>query len=871
MNGSMTARPGLGPGRGTKSTMKQARTVHCTVTPKLKVEAASDPSYKDGKYIDIEVDATGEHYGWPLGKFIEKGYDERTDTVPDELEVCANPADDKKHFNTIAPQGYELIKLDAGYWGSYYRDRTGKDRTRNFGMVIGQDIYTCRFHSPDTVPPPGKPYNLSEFKAHIDLLPPDPEGFPSPARKFMQLLLDRGYACELIHHASARSSRFTEGMSDRVLKIFIPDLHLPERWPDEPDTKGPEAALCKDPESRALLQAFIAGSQHSTGPLTGNTIDKAAQDRLQLFLEAVLVDGAKGIQFPIEDPKSKVTRMFSAVEVLAELAFVERRIRCASTWFYQPVPGFNRIKCPRWSGLGESKYDLLMSGATGLASGIASMATGADITDTLSSMGAGAKDKLGSAVDRLSYAAQVTSKPSDSDPAAGIDLINFLRMIREIQKDAPVEVYQVGDLLELWMNREFLYMDFPSIDKNLGYGKVLPDLMSTAGAALMASATVMGDGFQQRRGPGWRNTTQPTSQGLRRYVYDEFPSKTEMLARRKTGWNYAHESAKLTGKALVAHKEKMFTEIGETWNARHTPGISDILLDAAGLSQESSVFEMVGAGIDAGKKAWELGPQAAAQKAASVLARPTMDAAMNTPLGSPRDVGEAVVNRVIRELKQRVVNVENFSLPLTKVAEDSHGWKELTENDPQLVATMKRDPNASAKPQDEFHWSVPFRVRRTEYYFNAAILSLFQEIGCKYIHGNHDGYRSDPLINGATAPYQAQEYIHIPGVWIEHSHRYEEYNRDGRIFGAGMTNLVHYFNNELIELDQKKNSFVTSTERKSFMTGATQWFVFVNLADPAKRGTDFLPLRKDQYFSLYVGGHTHDVDLVRIRLVSKKS
>lgn len=851
--------------------MKQARTVRCTVTSKLKIESASDPVYKDGKYIDIEVDGTGEHYGWPLGKLIAKGYDERTDTVPDELEVCANPSDDKKHFNTIAPQGYELIKLDTGYWGSYYRKQTGKDRTRNFGMVLGQDVYTCRFHSPDTVQAPGKPYSLSEFEKHLDFLPPDPEGFPSPARKFMQLLLDRGFACELIHHASARSSKFTEGMSDKVLKIFIPDLHLPERWPDEPDPTGPDSALCKDADARRLLQSFIIGSQHSTGPLTGNTIDKAAQARLQAFLESVLVDGAKDLQFSIEDKKFKMGRKYPASEVLAELAFVERRVRCASTWFYQPVPEFNRIKSPRWTGVGTSKYELLTSGLMASVGAASKIISGGDVTDTLSGLGSAASDKLGAAVNAFGYDTQTTSKPSNADPAAGIDLINFLRMIRETQLDAKVEVYQVGDLLELWMNREFLYMDFPTVDRNLGYGKILPDLASTAGAALLGSATLMGDGFQQRRGPGWRNTTRPTSEGLRRYVYDEFPSMTEMLARRKTGWAYARESAKLTGKALTAHTDTMFTEIGEAWIARHTPGVTDVLLGAAGLSPESSVFEMVGAGIDAGKKAWELGPLAAAQKAASALAKPTMDAALNTPLGNPRDVGVAVVERVTRELKQRVVNVENFSLPLTKAAEESHGWKELTDNDPQLVSSMRRDPNAAARSQDEFRWAVPFRIRRTEYYFNEAALSLFQEVGCKYIHGNHDGYRSDPLLNGATAPYQAQEYIHIPGVWVEHSHRYEEYNRDGRIFGAGMTNLVHYFNDEMIELDQTKNSFVTSTERKSYIPGSTQWFVHVNLSDPAKRGTDFLPLRKDQYFGVYVGGHTHDVDLVRVHLVSKKS
>jgi len=853
--------------------MKQARTVHCTVTSKLKVESASDPSYKAGKGIKIEVDATGEHYGWPLGKLIEKGYDERSDTVPDEMEVCANPSDDPKHFNTIAPEGYELVKLDAGYWGSYYRKQTGKDRTRTFGMIVGHDLYTCRFHSPDTVHNPKKAYNLSEFESNIELLPPDPEGFPSPARKFMQLLLDNGFACELISHTAVRSSRFTQGMSDKVLRIFIPDLHLPERWPDEPQTSGSDSALCTDPYARQLLQTFIIGSQHSTGALSGNSINRAAQERLQLFLESVLVDGAKDRRFSIDDPKTKSARNYSADEVLAELAFVERRVRCASTWFYQPVPEFVSIKSTRWPRLPDSADDVIASGFVAGAGALSKIASGSNVTETLGDLASSVVDGLKSAVKPFPYAEQTTTAPSNADPGAAIDLINFLRMIRDVRKEAAVEVYQVGDLLELWMNREFLYSDFPTIDRNLGFktSKFPPaDLASIAGAGLAGSATLMGDGFQQRRGPGWRNTTRPTSRGLRKYVYDEFPSLTEMLARHRTGWNFLRDEAKLAGKARFDNTEKMYAAIGESWIARRTAGVDDLVLGAAGLSPESSIFEKAEAAIELAKKALELGPEGAARAAAAALQEEIAKAEANKPLGTPREVGEAVVNRVVGELHQRVVNVENFSLPLTDAAKQSHGWETLVEKDPRLIANMFRDPNAIARPKDEFLWSVPFRVRRPEYYFNQAVLSLLKEVGCKFIHGNHDGYRSDPLLKGATSPYEAQEYLHLPGIWVEHSHRFEEFNRDGRIFGAGMTNLVHYFNDEMLQLDKAKGAFVTNTERKSYMPGATQWFVHVNLSDPAKRGSDFQPLRKDQQFCVYVGGHTHDVDLVRIHLLTKK-
>ena len=50
--------------------------------------------------------------------------------------------------------------------------------------------------------------------------------------------------------------------------------------------------------------------------------------------------------------------------------------------------------------------------------------------------------------------------------APALDLATFLAAVLKVKNDgAKISVIQLGDLYELWMGREFLYLDFPVTDK----------------------------------------------------------------------------------------------------------------------------------------------------------------------------------------------------------------------------------------------------------------------------------------------------------------------------------------------------------------------------------------------------------------------
>jgi len=710
--------------------------------------------------MDHEIDYTGTHYGWDLGAMVASGPAMRNDRFPTVAHACMNDPKDKKHHNTLAPRPWELVKLDVGYWGAYYRKKVSGDAdfSRDFGLSQGQDVYLCRFHSEcDDA-------TKKKYWKDIDELSPGVEGKETPIKRLLTKLKDNGFAVELREHATMPSTSLIHGLKSNELKVFFPDLHLPERIPDQPalSVNAPQGQIPYvhlNTTAREQLQVRLVAMQHKPGWAQFNSMSTTDQSKIQEHIEKLIVGGES------VDSKVKYDRAgpwnseytYTREQFLAELAHVERRIRAGSCWFYEPT---GKYTPPVKSGL-KSLADL------------------------------------------------VTMDETELDPSTAIDLINLLLEVRQLRADGyAVKVYQVGDLFELWMGREFLYFDFPTIDAPLsGLAAKMMRTVSSREKLGSLKDLGIGDDFQYRKDAGWRTSTDvDISKGCKQFVFNEIRQDL-LLQRHKSGWHFQRDG--------TLNTKKFYEAIGNEWVMNH------------------ALDETWKATIDSKKY---------------------------------EQLGKGVIGRLQALHHQRVQNVLNHCLP-SKNAKP-HGWEKLQAN--EFMNEFRRTGDRLIL-DDEHAWSTPYRVKQDEYYFNAAIVWLLDTLDAQYIHGNHDGYRSDPIFASHSFGYDAKEYISEEGVWIEHSHRYDRYNRDGRAIGAGMTNLVYYFMDELLKSDKTAADWAGwgplpySQERTSFQPGAAQWFALVNLADGNHTGLKPIQSRNIKNFGLYVGGHTHGPDLVRIR------
>jgi hypothetical protein len=224
----------------------------------------------------------------------------------------------------------------------------------------------------------------------------------------------------------------------------------------------------------------------------------------------------------------------------------------------------------------------------------------------------------------------------------------------------------------------------------------------------------------------------------------------------------------------------------------------------------------------------------------------------------------AAASRLGKELLRRIRAVEAWS------HRDADAGKQAFGTHPDVIQPLK-DWIAS-KPANFFTRT---NLRgETELCWHRVVLQLLlEEIGASVIHGNHDGYRSDtqllPSKSGALTPATGMaeserrmgtdQWISEVGVWVEHGHRWDFYNRDGVALGSGMTNIVYYHNHELIKESHGFFASLQQQEQALFQPGAAQWFLLVNYGKREQWYTD-----KVKPFGVFVSGHTHGPDLVKV-------
>lgn len=165
-----------------------------------------------------------------------------------------------------------------------------------------------------------------------------------------------------------------------------------------------------------------------------------------------------------------------------------------------------------------------------------------------------------------------------------------------------------------------------------------------------------------------------------------------------------------------------------------------------------------------------------------------------------------------------------------------------------------------------------------EILWNKLIWDLFKdELEGISVYGNHDGYRGDPLLwNDLDSKYRSNGWISEPGLWFEHAHRWDQYNRDGCAFGQGGTNMAYYYMHILGGFSEmgafvKEGEKKYSKERQQVEVGAAIWYLVLHAH--SKNNLDWFEDTESKLhpFGIYICGHSHGADLVSIFLEPKSS
>lgn len=618
----------------------------------------------------IKTLLTGEQYGWRLEDLVPL-LKSLPLPAPSTAPVSINSEEDAFDLNTLLTDSPWFVKLDVGYWGAYHRKRERSDKPqRDFGIVDRLRVWLCRFNGSGAVA------GTVAKMAH------------SPgAQALVKAIEARGCGVEIQGYAMASALAWPEY---RELSVFLPDIHLPEKWPDRPPVSLHQAA---NRDAFDKLKKYLRNAQREPSTLTNN-LSVSDQETIQRWIESIdafptMPSGSTPPSATVHTSSGPVT--FDMDDIKAAKATVDRNIRIDSCWFYS-------------------------EGSAG-----------------------------------------------DGDASSAVDLVNFLSALQTLQPELNTQVYQVGDLYELWMNREFLYRDFPVVDSKAGSGFKL-FLASNSGS--------LQDKPQYRMDEDWVDSTGKHHDS-KRYVFHEW--KTDpLLYRHHVGSDVEFASHSL--KFPFPSSDNATTMLGDG-----TPQVKDRLAHARTL------------------------------------------------------------------LRARVESVKAYSLPIPTGRTCN----------PKLIpaSELASYHRLNAKGEDEYLW-------------NKMILDKLAALSFKNIYGNHDGYRGDPLLKSALDPAdQALPYISLKGLWCEHSHRWDNFNRDGMAFGAGITNMVYYYCKSMLMADSVKDMvrlpwWNEPQEQEAFIPGAALWFL-LTAADISSGSRRLLPDVK--LWGIYVSGHTHNPSIVKVK------
>jgi hypothetical protein len=448
----------------------------------------------------------GEHYGYYMDEMVRKGVQCGPQFAPD-VAVAPNRKVDPDDFNLIKAGPIRVVKMDIGFWGDERtRDLSRKAGFRRvpkryFGLIEGQFVFLCYFQTPDNA---GFIKGCSTgFKKELTPL----------CHQLDEAVTKAGYQILIMAKAVAE-----DGPDPKRLKILFPDMHMPRKF----DEKDPQYAtdecifraqmvksmvlhqLKRDYylpavqtpwlawRDRQLLRDFFDGGMErlklphwNTGRKFSNPFDpqgdnllSTAVDAAKKAFQALMQVGFYMFEFTQDDYRRMVKKY---PEDFPEKGY-GRTKDALCNWFYGFETDRNIAPQPK-SGIQEELKSMIPA----LVSEVADTNFGTSLgPDT------GRKPATES-FDRI-----------EAGPAR--DLIRFLRVIQDQQQNGtpalPADVFQTGDIYELWLNRRYLFEDFdftndpaPQMPKTVA--GLSPGSIDTSGkSAFGAAKQLAGEGLK---------------------------------------------------------------------------------------------------------------------------------------------------------------------------------------------------------------------------------------------------------------------------------------------------------------------------------------------------------------------------------------
>ncbi len=807
--------------------------------------------FERGKYTPAHLPLDGEHFEWVLSEYGQTGVPV-TSLYRAYAHMAPNENSNKDNRNSVKSRPLGLVKLDCGLWAAYKVDReyhiegASERPQREFGLIENGHVWLAQYVSAR--------HFAGELKSINDSTQEELKKAGATLARALARLVGESElgAIELRKHAQAETTSMSAD-TKASLYVCFPDLHLPEKWPDLPHPKhryGGEMLTNEGPEKvRLWLQELLRWCQSYPGLVFGNKISRKYAEKVQRQiewlkergLENLWITGQRDSQelkqplYVFQPPEKALKVDFKQNPVtvenfLAEKDIVDRALRVHSSWFYGPgkqyVDQKRHEKAPPFGK--EDLYEVLLDCDAG------------DATPAF--------DLVNLLVSVLFLRRMLEPNLPDRDDlraSVGRDLVNDLT--EGAYEPGHVRVRQVGDLFELWQNREFLYHGFWV--RQTDAGSETPRKLIRLGAVAFFSKNH--DGFQYRKDE---------------LYYD--PDANPRRIPRLPGGEHRRRLAKWYTYNPVPKEEMKY---------RHVVG------------------DMVQNGYLAGEKLRELErtfrlPPFELRRRQQLLADRIKSAKeFSLPLAAHHYVAKSL--RKLFDEKGGAsrtylagfyqahlpCQIEERTIAFPHVGAKSYlrFWGALN---PQKFPPPHL-PGAGRSYGREGDERKPYEVC-----WNRLILDLLAALGCQGVYGNHDGYRGDPLLNKDLDPQdQSPGWISEPGLWFEHGHRWDEFNRDGCAFGAGATNLGYYWWHNLggrsdtrlvggKSLRKKEKQFARQ-EQTCYQPGAALWFLLTHFKErlPWLNQQVHFKGNKVHPFGIYLCGHTHSGDLVDIRFFLEKA
>jgi hypothetical protein len=438
-----------------------------------------------------------------------------------DMDRILSEAECGEGLSWTPPSQREVVVLDAGFWGTDPAKVVG---SRSFGLLEGNHAHVCELvelaaESPETRE------SLEEWGCGLAL-------------RLQEELKTWGYSFLVRSHESASESLGADGLPGNALTLVIPDVHLPERWPLPKPPPADQRPLT--PRERALLrrELYLGLTDPAEEERTTRGMSGERQGDLQRFLWLAEAYLRKQIPSPpapweVVDPATEESHAFTAEQVLHERDLLARLLSVESGWLYPP--------------LGPTERDPVEEHV---------------------------KSKLTEDVEGV--------LPLTADPAPAIDLAALLgatsSLKRRSEREEPsavVRAIQVGDLYEVWINREWLYHDFPQGEaeswfQNLKRGGLRYAFWENFQYRFGAGWKV---GLQEPRGPG-SGTLEAleklrgklvaekqleTVDELSPYVFHRWPDAS-LEVRRQTGTHRPKDVEQLRAQVDATHATQQLEE-----------------------------------------------------------------------------------------------------------------------------------------------------------------------------------------------------------------------------------------------------------------------------------------------------------------------